>query len=211
MPVTIEDKIELFRKMLFGDIEMSSSVKKESLLADFESKKEQLKKDMELKQAEIIDEAVKKSEKEKQQLLSKVITEEHHKILKKQQEYVEQILQLLKDKTIEYSKSLEYRNVYLSRNIENACKDFEDIDNAVFYFTESDIQQFEDFINTSLLKYRKGKSFEIKQEEADILGGFIVRDKELIMQADYTLVTLIEESRDMIGINISRMFDEVMN
>jgi V/A-type H+-transporting ATPase subunit E len=209
--VTVDEKIENFRKTIFEDIERNSSLKKESLMKDIENKKQLLGEEIELKRTAMLDEATKKSEKEKQQLLAKAYSEEHHKILVKQQEYIEKVVELLKNKAAEYTQSAEYRDNYLSSRIEYACKGFEDVDSVVFYFTQKDIQMFGDSIYSIISSHRKGKAFELKEESDTILGGFIISDKDLMMKADYTLVTLINESRDTIGISISQMFDEVIN
>jgi vacuolar-type H+-ATPase subunit E/Vma4 len=51
----------------------------------------------------------------------------------------------------------------------------------------------------------------LKEAGQNIIGGFYAEDDKREMQVDYTLKSLIEENRELIGSSVSRRLDEVQN
>ncbi|MFZ5353808.1 MAG: V-type ATP synthase subunit E [Bacillota bacterium] len=211
MPVTIEDKIEMFRKMLFGNVELNSSQRKKSLMDELEEKKKKLEAEIEEKRQCMFCEAENQAEKERKQLVSKAQSDEHYRILKKQQEYIEILIDILKKKAEVFAATTEYCDSYIRKNLEAACSSFLDSDEVYFYFTEADLSKNREFICSQLDSLRRDKAYKIEKADKNILGGFLVLDREKACQADYTLLALIEENRDIIGLSISQLFDEVMH
>ena len=134
MAVSIENKIELFRKIIFSDIENNSSNKKQKLLECFEAEKVRLRKDTEQKKQKIINEEVSKAEKDKKQILAKANAEQYHRALLKNQEFTEEMIRLVKKEASKYIRSEEYKD-YIRDNLIKAEKLMGQSKFAYYYFT----------------------------------------------------------------------------
>ena len=60
------------------------------------------------------------------------------------------------------------------------------------------------FINSSIASIRGEGTYTVKEAEPGIIGGFLMEDEDKLIQVNYTLQSLIEENRELIGSNISR-------
>lgn len=208
MSVSIEDKIELFRKMIFSDIENNSSDMKQKLAENFEVEKRKLQKEAEQKKQEIIKEAVAKAEKEKKQILSKAHSEQYHRLLSQKQEFVDDMISLLKKEAAGFTRSEGYKT-YIADNLAKAAKLTESYGAVSYFFTKEDAERLGNFIKSTIASLKSAGRFEIKEAEPGIIGGFFVEDEAQVMQLDYTLRSLVEENRELIGSSISRKLDEV--
>lgn len=209
MSVTVEDKIELFRKMLINDIEINSSIKKKTMVEEYEKQKEQLKNQLEGEKKKIIEDSILKATKEKQQIIAKQYSEQQHAMLEKQQEYVIRTIELIREKACNFVCSSDYLEKYLRKTIKLVSKSFEDAEEIIFYFDKRDLETHGKFINNCLATTLKKRNYEMRTATGEIIGGFIVEDKQGAIQADYTLASLISENKDLIGISIAQMFNEV--
>lgn len=202
MAVSIENKIELFRKIIFSDIENNSSNKKQKLLECFEAEKVRLRKDTEQKKQKIINEEVSKAEKDKKQILAKANAEQYHRALLKNQEFTEEMIRLVKKEASKYIRSEEYKD-YIRDNLIKAEKLMEQSKFAYYYFTKTDMETLGSFINSSIASIRSEGTYTVKEAEPGIIGGFLMEDEDKLIQVNYTLQSLIEENRELIGSNIS--------
>jgi vacuolar-type H+-ATPase subunit E/Vma4 len=203
MAVSIENKIELFRKIIFSDIENNSSNKKQKLLECFEAEKVRLRKDTEQKKQKIINEEVSKAEKDKKQILAKANAEQYHRALLKNQEFTEEMIRLVKKEASKYIRSEEYKD-YIRDNLIKAEKLMGQSKFAYYYFTKTDMETLGSFINSSIASIRGEGTYTVKEAEPGIIGGFLMEDEDKLIQVNYTLQSLIEENRELIGSNISR-------
>ncbi len=208
LTVSIEDKIELFSNILFKDIEETFVEKKQKAAEDFEKEKNRLLTEIENKKKRIIEESAKKAEKERQQIFAKAKASIHHRLLEKKQELMEDIYELLINEAEKYVSTEGYKE-YLSKNLDRAAAVFENSPSVMLYFSKRDIEMLGSFINQSIESGALKGRYHLKETDKNILGGFYAEDSKGEMQADYTFRTLIEESRELIGISVSRRFDEV--
>ncbi|MGE5632740.1 MAG: V-type ATP synthase subunit E family protein [Caulobacteraceae bacterium] len=208
MSVSIEDKIELFRKMIFSDIESNSSDKKQKLSEKFEEEKNELLKEAEQKKNTIVEEAAKKAEKEKKQLISKVQAEQYHRVLSQRQEFISGMIELLKAEAINFTNSDSYRK-YVADNLRKATDFMKQSQTIHYFFTKKDLERYGEFINDTITKLRGKDKYALEEAGKSIIGGFYAEDDKQLMQVDYTLRSLIEENRELIGSNISHRLDEV--
>lgn len=208
MAVSIEDKIELFRKMIFSDIENHSAEEKEKLLERFEAEKDRLRSEAEAKGNLLLSEADKRAEKESQQLFSKVHARQSHRLLEKKQELLEKTVELIRQEAAEFVKSEKYGS-YLADTIKKACRELEQAENVRFYMTDSDMKTYGEQIRSAIGSVRSGGGYLLHDAPASIIGGFFGEDGDKSLQVDYTLRTMIEDSREVIGTALSRRLDEV--
>ena len=208
MAVTIEDKIELFRSMIFRDIEESASEKRDRAAKSFEQERSRLIQEVEAKKNHAVEEAEKRAEKEKQQLIAKSKVKGYHLLLGKRQQFINEITELLVQEAKSFISEEGYKE-YLSKNLRKIAAVFENTDSIQLYFTKRDLEVLRKFISQSTDSGELNGRCQLKEAGQNIIGGFYAEDGKQEIQVNYTLKSLIEENRELIGSSISRRFDEV--
>jgi len=210
MTVSIEDKINLFKRVIFKEIEETAAQKKLKSMESFEREKRRLLVEVEAEKSCIMEEAVKKADKEKQRLVSRTESEIHRQMLEKKQQYIREITELLMEEAKSFTAGKDYED-YLSRCIEKARTAFEGSSSVSFYFTKRDLQVLTGHINQFLENSGFSGRCRIMMTERNILGGFYAEDDKGEVQVDYTLRTLIEENHELIGSYVLQRLEEVQN
>jgi len=210
LTVSLEDKIELFRNTIFKDIEESASLKQHRAKESFEQEKSRLLQEVEVKKNHIICEAEKKAERERQQLIAKEKSQGYHKLLDKRQQFVNEVLELLVQEAKNFVSEEGYKE-YLSKNLVKAADIFENSGLVQLYFTKRDLEALGELISQSAASGELKGRYRLKEAAESIIGGFYAEDENQEIQVDYTLKSLIEENRELIGNNISRRLDEVQH
>lgn len=208
MTVSIEDKIELFRNVIYKDIEEAASVNKARAAESIEGEKSRLLAEVEAKRKRIIEEAVKKAEREKQLLIAKVKADIHHRMLDRKQQFIKDTIELLLQEARSFVDQEDYKE-YLAKNLEKAGAAFEDSEPVLLYFTKRDMEVLGEFINKNISAGKlKGRCL-LREAGQNILGGFYAEDGKQEIQVDYTLRSLIEENHELIGSSVSVRLNEV--
>lgn len=208
MTVSFEGKIELFRNLIFKDIEESASEKKNIAAKSFEDEKGRLLHEMEAKRNHILEEAEKKAETEKQQLIAKTKSQGYHKLLDTRQQFINEITELLEQEAKNFVSEDGYKG-YLSKNLKKAAAIFEGSDSVKLYLTKRDLETLGEFISRYIASGELNGICLLQEAVRNIIGGFYAEDGKQEIQADYTLKSLIEENRELIGNSISSRLDEV--
>ncbi|HOR85081.1 MAG TPA: V-type ATP synthase subunit E family protein [Bacillota bacterium] len=208
MTVSVKDKIELFRSIIFRDIKESASEKKNQTARNFEREKSRLIREIGDEKSRIAEEAEKKAEKEKKQLVEKVRVKGYHQLLIKKQQFIDQIIGLIVREAGDYVSEEGYRE-YLSKSLRKTAEVFENANLIELYFTKRDLEELSGFIRQDIASGKLNGRCQMKEAEQNIIGGFYAEDSKHEIQIDYTLKSLIEEKRELIGNSISRRFDEV--
>ena len=208
MSVSVEDKIELFKNIIFKDIEESAYEKRHKAAEDFKQNKGRLLQEVELRKNQIMQEAEKKAEKEKQQLIAKTKSQAHHRLLEKRQQFINEVTELLIRKANSFVSEEGYKE-YLAASLKKAAVVFENAASVQFTFTKRDLGTLKEFIEGEIASGELKDRCQLKESEKNIIGGFYAEDGKREIQVDYTLRSLIEENRELIGSNISRRLDEV--
>ena len=205
MTVSVKDKIELFRSIIFRDIKESASEKKNQTARNFEREKSRLIREVGDEKSRIAEEAEKKAEK---QLVEKVRVKGYHQLLIKKQQFIDQIIGLIVREAEDYVSEEGYRE-YLSKSLRKTAEVFENANLIELYFTKRDLEELNGFIRQDIASGKLNGRCQMKEAEQNIIGGFYAEDSKHEIQIDYTLKSLIEEKRELIGNSISRRFDEV--
>lgn len=210
MKVTVEDKIELFRNLIFREIEEFVSERKDTTVKSFEQEKRRLLQELEAKKIHILEDAEKKAEKEKQQLIAKTKSQGLHKLLDIRQQFINEIAELLVREAKNFVLEEGYKS-YLLKNLKKAAAVFEGSGSVKLFFTKRDLETLGEFISQRIAVEGLNGKCLLQEASRDIIGGFYAEDRKQGIQADYTLGSLIEENRQLIGSNISRRLDEVQD
>jgi V/A-type H+/Na+-transporting ATPase subunit E len=208
MSVTIEDKIELFSKLIFGNIEEKSSEKRQRLAETHRKELEILKLDMEKRKKELMETATVKAEREKIKLVAQAKNQQQQMLVQQKQRAMQSIMKKLQELAADFTNTQDYK-VYMEKNVESLIKTLDRSKQITFYVMEKDQQLTEGIVVEKLKKANKQVRFEIKKVSNNIIGGIIAEDMEELLQLDLTIIALIDENRDTVGAAITRRFNEV--
>jgi V/A-type H+/Na+-transporting ATPase subunit E len=209
MSVTIEDKIELFSKVIYGSIEEQSSKKRESLTDAHKKELDEICKEIEERKAEIIEAAIAKAEREKVKLIAKANNQHQHILLDKNQQAIQNVMERLQEFASAFTETQDYKG-YMKRNIESIIMTLDKSKQITFYCMEKDLQLVGQILE-ELIDANNQIKYEIKKTTYNIIGGIIAEDMVNLMQLDLTLKTLLDEYKDPVGAAITDKFDEVSN
>lgn len=208
MGVSVEDKIELFRNVIIKEIEEAVNEDRLKANESFEQEKSRLLAEVQAKRDLMVKEAVKKAEKEKQQLIAKARSSAYHRLLDSKQQFIGELTEQLMEKAAGYTGEEAYKD-YLSKSLDKAAGVFEDSTSVQLYFTKKDLEALSGFIEKKLSEGGLKDKCSLKAEGSNILGGFYAEDGNGKIQVDYTLISLIKENQELVGNYISCRFDEV--
>lgn len=201
MTVTIEDKIELFRKMIYGNIEAQSSQRRQVLTEAHEKELQQFEAEVEKKKGELQAAASAKAERERTKLLAQAANHQHQMLIAQQHEIFEKVMKRMQEKATAFASTEPYI-AYLQKNIQLAQRAMGGASKLTYYVLEKDMEFFH-------AQMQEHKEVEIKPGPGNMIGGFIVEDRENLLQMDLTLKSLLEENKEGIGAEITRRFNEV--
>lgn len=208
MPVTIEDKIELFSKMIFGNIEAQSSDKRQSLQEKYQLELMKLEQDIHAKKQELINSAEVKAERERTRLLAQVKTQEQRRSIETKQKLINRIMTILYGYAAKLGTTEDYKAI-LGKDIDNVIEGFGNSRLIHFYVLPNEIEMFKQVLQEKISRFDPEFKYVIEAAPLNILGGLIAKDKEHLLEIDLTLKTLVEEHRDTVGAAITRKYNEV--
>lgn len=208
MPVTIEDKIELFSKMIFGSIEAESSDRRQKLEKKYQAELIQLEKDIQDKRTELINAANTKADRERIRLLAQVKTQEQQRSIEVKQKMINRIMTILYGYSAKLSNTEDYKAI-LSKAVDNVSEGFSQARLIHFHVLPNEIDVLKQVLQEKSSRFAPEFKYIIEAAPLNILGGFIAEDKEKLLEIDLTLKTLVEEYRDTVGAAITRKFNEV--
>lgn len=207
--VTIEQKLTLFSKLLNQDIKEEVDKKFNALEKEYEKRIAENKFAVDKEANEIVEQARKRAEIKKVELLSKGKLNSKKEMMLMKEQTIIRFMSALEEKIKVFTTSNEYRG-YLEKVIKGlrSLKDYEN--NLVIYLTKSDYESNKDFIQETLVKngLKADKlSFDVTTE--DILGGLVIKDPIFSTRIDESIRALLEEEKDQIIEQISLSIGEV--
>ncbi|MDD4504097.1 MAG: hypothetical protein PHS15_04635, partial [Clostridiaceae bacterium] len=84
-------------------------------------------------------------------------------------------------------------------------------DSVKLYFAKRDLETLREYILQNIESKELNVRCLFEEADRNIIGGFYAEDGKQEIQVDYTLKSLIEENRELIGNSISRILDEVQD
>lgn len=208
MSVTIEDKVELFSKVIFGSIEEESSQKRESLGETHKKELEELSKEVEKRKVEFVQAAIAKAERERIKLIAKTKNQQQHVLLNKKQQAIQNVMERLHEFARNFTDTEDYK-AYMKKSIESTITTLDKSKQITFYVMEKDFQLVGQILEQKLVDADNQIKYDIKKTTYNIVGGIIAEDMVNLMQLDLTLKALIDEYKETIGAAITHKFDEV--
>ena len=198
MVTTIDDKLELFAKIVFEKTEKDSEQK----IAEFTKVHDDLlekEKQNIIKQTEIlVSQMRKKAEFKRNQIISKANIEKQHMVLKKRKELFDRTVNDIRKIGLDFAKQPNYLN-FLEKSINNGLSQMEAQEVAA-YFKNDDINNLGDRIIEFIEKYKKPyMKIAVIKTDRDILGGCIFEDIDKTLRIDCSIASLIDDNKKLIG------------
>lgn len=105
----------------------------------------------------------------------------------------------LSKKLYEFVDTKEYES-FLKSLIEAAKKKLEKADYIV-YLSNQDYNRFAALVSESLADFSNG-AITVKPSDKEMIGGIIVEDSTGRFRMDNSLVTILEDNRDLVGLKV---------
>jgi vacuolar-type H+-ATPase subunit E/Vma4 len=203
--ITIKDKLDIFRKLIYEEEEE----KYKKALKDLDEKARHLienkKLEIEKKKEEMAKKEALLKETQKNRIISERRQELNSKLLLKRKEILEDLIASLKEKAINFTLTDEYKYAVI-KSISEVLLKIDDRD-LIITITEEDRKKLESSI-FNLAKVNN-KSISISTvPKSKIIGGFIISDKEKTYNIDNSYKTIIEENRYEIGKRLYKALEE---
>lgn len=196
--VTIEQKLTLFSKLLNQELKEDVDKKAKELEKEYEAKITESKYRVDREAADIIDDARRRGEEKKIELISKGKMSSKKQAMLIKEEVVVRFIEALVERTRNFTAQPNYK-VYL----ENTMKQLDELRNyenpLIVYMTEKDISLYMNLVKNGLVDIGiKAEQIQFEEATSDILGGLIIADPILNMKIDMSMRSIIEESKERI-------------
>ncbi|MEW9097297.1 MAG: V-type ATP synthase subunit E family protein [Clostridiaceae bacterium] len=199
--VTIEDKINLFSKIMQDKVNEKINAKLEAVKKEEEEVFTKEEKSIKEYKEKTLKDIQRKCNSMYEQEVSKATFDKQEELTNLKEAMIRKTLDEIKNRLKEFINSDNYEEYIFSR-LNKTLEDMKDGESAFIYFNNEDLLRFE----AKLTKYALGKNIEISNSAVNILGGYIVEDKLKRFRVDCSLDSSIEECIEEIGIKITDIF-----
>ncbi len=191
--ITLDDKLNIFYKMIFKEEEEKCKKALEELEANSKSILENKKIELEKKKEEVIERRRLLAESQKNEMISKSTQEDRNSILIKKEEALRDLIISLEDRAKRFMSTEDYKD-YILKGINNVIKDMEEKEVTIGLISEDKVK-----LQDSILKLGKeyGKSMIFNIVSDDVIGGFILKYETYNL--DNSFKSIIEENKYLIG------------
>lgn len=195
---TVDDKLKLFAKIIFENVERESERKitesAKSQEMALEAERQKIMKESE----DLLKQAQRKAEDRKRQIISKANIDKQHTLLKKRKEILDRTIEDIKGLAVAFTSREEYLP-FLERCIESGLSRLEARE-AVALFCKHDMEMYGEAVKSFINKYKKPDvSIAIQETNEEILGGCIYEDAGETIRIDCSIASIIEDNKGLIG------------
>lgn len=207
--VTIEQKLTLFSKLLNQDIKEEMDKKFNALEGEYQRRIAENKFLVDKEAAEIIEQARRRAELKKVELISKGKLANKKEMMLVKEELIARFMTALENKIKDFTKTEEYK-LYLSKKFQELKSLKGSKNHLEVYLMPSDYEMHQNFIKEGLVKIGlKEDKLSFNLSDQDMLGGFIIEDPVLRIRIDESIRTLIQDKKDEMIEKISLAIGEV--
>jgi V/A-type H+-transporting ATPase subunit E len=195
---TIDDKVKLFIKIIYEKIDEENS----KFIDDFQKQKEfklaELNRYIKEEKAKVMAETLKKAEIKASEIVTSEKIKGQQQILKLKQEMVLDLVQQVKFRFKNFIEVEEHQyKRYLLEILEGCVENLVNGEYLIF-FTEDDIKKYEQDIES--IFSNKHIAVSIQASKNDLIGGFIIQQKNGKYRIDYSFLRKIDDNKDLIGL-----------
>ncbi len=199
---TIEDKINLFSKIIYDKLNEEKEEKLKQFNQEAQTRIESEKENIEKNRKNLQRELMKKSNTKANEIIAKEKLNKQREILSLKDKLVKSTLDEIKEKLFTYVSSEDYKD-YFIKLLQNTLSEVEE-GRYFIILLERDNERFKSEIEEVIKKYND-KSIEIKISQDDFIGGIILKDFEGKFKVDNSLYSKLEESKEIIGVKVMEM------
>ena len=206
MSDAIEDKISLFTKVILERIELDFQKKQNMLTENHKNREKNIIADYEEKKKQEIEKSIKDARIKKQHQILKERTRVRLVQLKKKNELMDRVFKEVKNKVKTFLPSDEYSD-FLKRAIEKILMRFSSEQFLYFKFSTHDMENRTEMILNTIDSVRGRDTYQIDAEK-QLIGGLFVKSGDGLLEIDYTINTILDESHKIIGEVFSAYLDK---
>ncbi|KDR94781.1 H+-ATPase subunit E/Vma4 [Peptoclostridium litorale DSM 5388] len=197
--ITLEDKLELFTKMVYEKLHTDSEWKLKKMKEENERRLLEKKAQLTQQAEEIYEDLLQRGELKKSEIISQAQTKGRKKTLLKLNEFVDIIVGDIYAMGGDFTKGQEYEDFLYSR-IRQAFDEIPPNGGVVIYIRDEDRQMHMGMIEKAI-KDSGGdvESVKFGEMQPGCIGGVIMQDENGFFRIDSSIASIIEESRDMVG------------
>lgn len=202
--ITLEDKLDIFYKIVLKDEEGKCKETLEQLEEKNKSIIKEKKENLEIKKKDIINRKIQLAETERNEMLSRFKQDNKEKLLSKRQEILKSLISSLEERERQFTSSKEYRDYFITY-LDKTLDEMEE-NEIILGIRKADGDNFNEEILS--LGNKKGINIVIDTIKEDIIGGFVISDKDRTYSLDYSFKTIIEENKYLIGKTLYTLINE---
>lgn len=192
--VTIEQKLDLFRKLLNQSIYLKIEEDLNKLEKEVQIKTKQTEEKIDSEAQEIVDRATKKAELKHAEVIGKSQIAMKREIMSIKEKYFNIFINNFKDRLQDFVQSSEYK-AFLYKNILKLNTELNNYGNLELniYLSTRDFNKYADFI-----KAETSKNHSLSLIGADIIGGFIAEVPSKNIKFDLSIDAILEDNKSYI-------------
>ena len=206
MSDAIEDKISLFTKVILERIELDFQKKQNMLTENHKNREKNIIADYEEKKRQEIEKIFKDARIKKQHQILKERTRVRLVQLKKKNELMDRVFKEVKNKVKTFLPSNEYSD-FLKGAIKKILMKFSPEQFLYFKFSTHDMENRAGMILNTIDSVRGRDTYQIDAEK-QLIGGLFVKSGDGLLEIDYTINTILDESHKIIGEVFSAYLDK---
>ncbi|AOT70111.1 V-type ATP synthase subunit E [Geosporobacter ferrireducens] len=197
--ITIEEKLNVFTKLVFERIQEESSY----LLKEMENKNQQMiqeqQEKLKLQSEKLIQEMALKGETKKNQMVAKANMDRKIKILEKKQQLLHRLLQELQDKALDFTTTSAYDD-FFKKTLGEVLGQLKGEEEILLYIREADLGRYRGIIGETMDAFGlQQEQYSLLPAEETILGGMIALNGTHRMRIDASLLALLRDHEKKVG------------
>ena len=197
--ITLEDKLELFTKMVYEKLHTDSEWKLKKMKEENERRLSEKKAKLTQQAEEIYGDLLQRGELKKSEIISQAQTKGRKNTLLKLNEFVDIIVSEIYAMGEDFTKRQEYEDFLYSR-IRQALDEIPQSGGAAIYIRDEDRQRHMDSIEKAIKDSGTDvEDVKFKKMQPGCIGGVIMQDEKGFFRIDSSIASIIEESRELVG------------
>lgn len=197
--ITIEEKLNVFTKLILEDIQKEYEEKHQAISKENNAKIERYKISLEERKTYIVDELIRKGKNEKSKLISQANLDKKRRILNKKQEFINKILYDLQNKAVKFTDSSEYE-VFLAKILSESLSNFKEERTLRIIVSQKDLEKYRYLILSEANKAGfEEKDVLLMAADEEVTGGVVIYNQDMTLKVDALIDTIIEEFKPKIG------------
>jgi len=206
--ITIDDKLELFKKVVLQRVVDEFEEKFDALETEHDRALKEFEKYVLIRKAAFIQQMEEKAQGERKRLISQAKSVAKNQVLHTRHALIDELIDAVKDRIHIFVES-EIYTMFLQDNLKATLEKFHEFDDIIVELTQHDHFEYGDMIENSLHKagYTM-KHIKLVSTEEDIIGGFVVYNGPKSVRIDFSLAAVISDNKRFMGQLVYEILNE---